>query len=199
MTVLVTGTPDSGKSRYAEKLVLDMCGHAGNPSTRDASSHELYYIATMRVVDEKSEARVRKHRQMRDGKGFVTLEIPYRVDRALKQISDPGHAVVLLECISNLAGNEMHDNPGRAFADSGLSEDVWLKKTAADIVSDIRVLADACKDMVIVANRFEPDDAGYDDMTRLYVGLNNLLVDELSLTADRVAGPEEIREVESGS
>ena len=190
MTVLVLGEPDSGKSRYAEDVALTMCQGIGG---------ELYYIATMNVVDEESEARVRKHRQMRDGKGFVTLEIPYRVDRALEYIPSPERAVVLLECISNLTGNEMYDNADRSYDHCAGSGDRWLSDTADAIVADIRMLSGAVRDLVIVANRFEPDAKGYDDMTRLYVELNNTVNERLSEFADRVAGVEEIRGTVSGS
>ena len=148
MTVLVLGEPDSGKSRYAEELALGMQGDG------------LYYIATMSVVDEESEARVRRHRQMREGKGFVTLEIPYRIDRALKDIEAPERAVVLLECVSNLVGNEMYDDPDRAYGHSALPRERWLEDTADAIVSDINKLSDSCMDRVIVANRFDPDAEG---------------------------------------
>ena len=187
MTVLVLGEPESGKSRYAEELALGMQGDG------------LYYIATMSVVDEESEARVRRHRQMRDGKGFETLEIPYRVDRALESIEAPEQAVVLLECVSNLVGNEMYDDPDRAYEHTELPRERWLEDTADAIVSDIKKLSESCKDLVIVANRFEPDAEGYDDMTRLYVELNNTVNDRLSEIAGRVAGIEEIRGAVCGS
>lgn len=199
MTVLVLGEPDSGKSRYAEELALGMMRSALNDDPRNMLSHGLYYIATMSVVDEESEARVRRHRQMRDGKGFMTLEIPYRVDRAFESIEAPEQAVVLLECVSNLVGNEMYDNPDRAYEHSGMSREMWLKDTADAIVSDIMKLSDSCKDLVIVANRFEPDAKGYDDMTRLYVELNNTVNERLSEIAGRVAGIEEIRGAVYGS
>ena len=194
MIVLVLGEPDSGKSRYAEALVMAMCIGTGTEDMKDKPVHDLYYIATMNVVDEESEVRVRKHRQMREGKGFVTLEIPYRVDRALEHITSPAQSVVLLECVSNLVGNEMYDDPDRAYDRAGCPRDEWLKDTADAVVSDIRMLAERCKDLVIVANRFEPDAKGYDDMTRLYVELNNTVNERLAEIAGRVDGTEEIRE-----
>ncbi len=197
MIVLVLGEPDSGKSRYAEALVMAMCEGGGADGSKAAC--KLYYIATMSVVDEESEVRVRKHRQMREGKGFVTLEIPYRVDRALEHITSPAQSVVLLECVSNLVGNEMYDDPDRAYDRAGCPRDEWLKDTADAVVSDIRMLAERCKDLVIVANRFKPDAKGYDDMTRLYVELNNTVNDRLAELAGRVAGIEEIREAPSRS
>ena len=77
MITLVIGKPDSGKSELAEELAL-----SGGYKNR-------YYIATMKVMDEAGKARVEKHRKMREGKGFVTLEIPLFIEDALDDIRDP--------------------------------------------------------------------------------------------------------------
>ena len=61
------------------------------------------------------------------------------------------------------------------------------------------MLAERFKDLVIVANRFDPDANGYDDMTRLYVELNNTVNERLAEIAGRVDGTEEIREALSKS
>ena len=53
MMTLVIGGAASGKSEFAEGLVLD----AGNLPR--------YYIATMQPFDDECRARVRRHREMR--------------------------------------------------------------------------------------------------------------------------------------
>ena len=58
MMHLVTGASASGKSAYAEDLLVL------------AKSAEKYYIATMRPWGAEGAARVKKHRAMREGKGF---------------------------------------------------------------------------------------------------------------------------------
>ncbi len=174
MTVLIVGRPDSGKSRRAEDMVMSLPGK------------HRYYVATMQVADAASAGRVERHRRMREGKGFVTLEIPFDVNKAIECIKDPEQSIVLLECISNLAGNEMYDNPDRARPGNVSDQDIWVRETADGIVSDIKALADAVQDLIIVANRFETDDEGYDDETVLYVRLNNAVNDRIAGFADRV-------------
>ena len=55
MMHLVTGASASGKSAYAEDLLVL------------AKSAEKYYIATMRPWGAEGAARVKKHRAMREG------------------------------------------------------------------------------------------------------------------------------------
>ena len=67
MLTLVIGGAASGKSAYAESLVLK----TGLPR---------YYLATMQVWDAECAARVEKHRKMRAEKQFETLECPLHLD-----------------------------------------------------------------------------------------------------------------------
>ena len=71
MMVLVTGASGSGKSEYAEGVAVKLAGK-GN----------LYYLATMRVYGEEGARRVERHRKLRAGKGFQTVECPVNVDEA---------------------------------------------------------------------------------------------------------------------
>lgn len=63
MLTLVLGGAASGKSGYAESLVLK-------------TALPRYYIATMQVWDAECAARVEKHRRMRAAKQFETVECP---------------------------------------------------------------------------------------------------------------------------
>ena len=91
MLVVVTGGSGSGKSAFAEETVLSL-GEA-----------RRIYIATMQAFDEESHRRIRRHRHMRAGKGFETIERYTELDELLI----PKDCVVLLECMSNLVANEM--------------------------------------------------------------------------------------------
>ena len=62
MFTLVIGGAASGKSEYAESLLL------GRPGPR-------YYLATMEpAADGECRARIERHRALRAGKGFATIE-----------------------------------------------------------------------------------------------------------------------------
>ena len=64
MICMILGTPDSGKSKRAEDLTLKLSGN-----------DKKYYIATMIPFGKEGEERVKKHRNMRAGKGFETIEL----------------------------------------------------------------------------------------------------------------------------
>ena len=64
MLTLVLGGSASGKSEYAEQLVLE------------AGAGPRFYIATMEPYDEECLRRISRHRAMRASKGFETLECP---------------------------------------------------------------------------------------------------------------------------
>lgn len=67
MLTLVLGGAASGKSGYAESLVLK-------------TALPRYYIATMQVWDAECAARVEKHRRMRAAKQFETVECPLHLE-----------------------------------------------------------------------------------------------------------------------
>ena len=77
MLTLVLGGAASGKSEYAETLVL----RCGLPR---------YYLATMQVWDAECAARVEKHRKMRAAKQFTTIECPLYLDDCAS--AAPGHS-----------------------------------------------------------------------------------------------------------
>ena len=108
MITLVLGGSGSGKSAYAEHLL-------------DGKTNK-YYIATMQVYDAEGEKKVARHRKLRAGKGFITIEQPRAIGgvdfpegaQQAEEISDgTGQNITkfprcaLLECMSNLVANEM--------------------------------------------------------------------------------------------
>lgn len=105
MIVLITGGSGSGKSAYAEQRALQA---ERNLQERNSSKVEVpkFYLATMRVMDAESEARVQRHRRMRSRGKWVTIEQPVDIEQAAARIACR-NSVVLLECLSNLAANEM--------------------------------------------------------------------------------------------
>ena len=80
MLTLVLGGAASGKSEYAETLVL-------------RSALLRYYLATMQVWDAECAARVAKHRAMRAQKQFATVECPQN----LHLVRLPQQGTALLE------------------------------------------------------------------------------------------------------
>lgn len=103
MMVLVTGGSGSGKSEYAENL-LCRC------SKEEAG--QLVYVATMLPYGRETRLKIERHRQMRCGKGFETVECYTNLAGLAERLREYGSCSVLLECISNLAANELYEEEG---------------------------------------------------------------------------------------
>ena len=157
MLVLVSGGSASGKSKYAEDLVTA------------APAGERLYVATMEVWDEESRRRVARHRAMRAGKGFRTVEAP----RHLGELTPPPGAVVLLEDLSNLTANEWFgpEGPEGAFQ---------------RVMAGIERLAQAAVCTVVVTNELFSDGVRYDPETAAYLDCLARLNCGTAALADRV-------------
>ena len=84
-----------------------------------------YYIATMEVFGEEGRKKVERHKKLRQGKGFITIESPKDVGRVEK--TGNNKLAVLLECVSNLTANEMF---GSSFGtELGSDGEMYEKET----------------------------------------------------------------------
>ena len=185
MIVLVLGGPKSGKSLLAEELCL----------VRGDS--EKYYLATMRVMDREGALRVEKHRKQREGKGFVTIERGREITGAVKDMAHPEAATVLLECVSNLVGNELFENPVWRGMDADKMDENPLRRGmdvnepdaerfADAMVDEIGQLAGAVHHLVIVSSVYPLSDPGYDADTIRYVTYLHAVNERLKALADEV-------------
>ena len=182
MITLVTGGSGSGKSAYAESLLSSCEGIR-------------YYIATMQIYDAEGEKKVERHRKLRAGKGFLTIESPinvgkiqfacageaeqaqYRQEAERKVQGSSEKKSALLECMSNLTANEMFTKDGMK------SEEEVVEK----IVSGIQTLSQKLDNLVIVTNNVFEDGVIYDAGTMEYLRALGRINAALARLADRVA------------
>lgn len=135
---VVTGGSGSGKSAYAEETICML--------KERTNSRYLYYIATMVPYGKEAEERIWRHRQMRQGKGFESIECftnldgLVQIDERLSQEATADGVCVLLECMSNLAANEL-------YLDTGAKE-----RTVEVILQGIQHLQERCRGLVVVTN-----------------------------------------------
>ncbi len=165
MIVLIIGKPDSGKSVRAEKIAMEL-----------SENGKRIYLATMIPFGEAGEKRVQKHRRMREGKGFETIECPTDIIEALGDENELMDATCLLECVSNLVGNEMHKDGQNSWSDEELVD---------KITSDIKAVSAKSKHFVIVTNRFDAEPA-FDEDTLRYISLLDKVNEALKPCADRI-------------
>ena len=164
MLELVTGGSGSGKSAYAESRICEYNRQAPKP---------LFYIATMYPYGEETEKKIERHRMLRKGKGFETLEWYTGLKQHLEEGSLKG-ADVLLECMSNLVANEMYMESGAGcHADQAILE-------------GIQELNQQCANLVIVTNEVfsesVPDSPEMKEYKRILGRINR----EIAAMADQV-------------
>ncbi len=132
MFYLITGGSGSGKSEYAENQMI---------AIRDTSK-PLYYIATMEPFGEETYKKIERHRLLRAGKGFETLEC-YTNLKSFAGNFDFGQGSVLLECMSNLAANEVYHNFRKYSSEQALIE---------ELLKGIIALKEQAEHLIVVTN-----------------------------------------------
>ena len=164
MLELVTGGSGSGKSAYAESRICEWNRQFSKP---------LFYIATMYPYGEETEKKIERHRMLRKGKGFETLEWYTGLKQHLEDGSLKG-ADVLLECMSNLVANEMYMKSGAGC------------HAEQAILEGIRELNQQCSNLVIVTNEVfsesVPDSSEMKEYKRILGRINC----EIAAMADQV-------------
>lgn len=175
MLVLITGGSGSGKSAYAEEYLSML-----------SKDETKYYIATMQVYDEEGQKKIERHRHMRSGKEFVTIEQPVKIEEALNKIiqmerenevpQNISRGTALLECMSNLTANEMFS--GESVTD--------CKVVVNRIMSGIQQLANGIEHVVIVTNNVFEDGCVYDETTMEYINAMGSINEQLATIADHV-------------
>ena len=161
--ILVMGGSGSGKSAYAEELL-----------TQYGDTHRLYYLATMQIYGKEEQKKVERHRRMRQGKGFKTIEQPCSIIRAIEKI-EKGSAV-LLECMSNLTANEMFSENFCRTA----------KETAEKIITEIQCLKKHAGVFIIVTNNVFEDGIVYEEATKAYQEALGQINEALAVEASEV-------------
>lgn len=156
--ILITGGSSSGKSAFAEQVA---CG---------LDSREKLYIATMLSRGKAGAETVARHRSLREGKGFATLEKPF----ALGRIEEALPRVVLLECLSTWLANEMFEPDGYGAA------------CTEEMIADVLRLRQRCSHLLIVTSEVFSDGVTYDPDTEEYLRCLGLLNQRLAKEAEAV-------------
>ena len=184
MYYLITGGAGSGKSEYAEELALSLVD----------KDDRLYYIATMYPYDdEETRKRIERHRNLRAGKGFVTIERPVEISKVLDEIKMSGSentndnsvqdsislsdscrylksSIVLLEDLTNLYANECYQTNGHPHK----------------IIEPLRELSANVKALIVVSNELYCDGNQYSEETMGFLRELALINRSIAKDADKV-------------
>ena len=145
--ILITGGSGSGKSEYAEKTALNL--------KEKLSFNNMIYIATIIPIGCEATEKIERHREMRNGKGFLTKEC-YKTEDIIKMSGFDvlKKSVVLLECMSNLLANEIF---------SSKNENAY-----EDIIKGMKIISEKSGGFIIVTNDVFSDGIEYDNETLRY-------------------------------
>ena len=170
MLITVTGGSGSGKSKIAEEIIQFLV------------PGEKAYLATMQCMDQETVSRIEKHRKMRDGKHFVTVEQECALTKGT--LPEAGKRGILLECMSNLIANEM-------YAEESEAKELQEEELAAYIVNEIRWLKNQTEHLVIVTNDVFGEVPAYtetDRYLRIFGRVNQTLADDSDAYLEVVYG-----------
>ena len=159
MLTMIIGGAGSGKSQYGEEL-LQNCG-----------CERKIYIATMLPTGEESHQRILRHRAQRAGKGFETIEC----FTSLAKLRLPAGCGALLECVGNLAANELYFPQGAG------------NLAAEAITTGVENLCRQAKEVIVVTNDVFSDGIDYDEGTEAYLRVMSQVHAWLARRADQVA------------
>lgn len=160
MLLFVYGGSGSGKSEYAEQRILE------------AGEMPRYYVATMEPFGEEGKKRIERHRKLRDGKGFTTVECATHIEG----LRLPEKGAVLLEDLSNLLANEIWSENGRG----------WSQDLAEDICRTMKGLSDEHQLFVVVGNDIYRDGEAQTPEMEQYASLLAECQTRLAALADEV-------------
>ena len=196
MITLITGGSGSGKSAYAEKYICRVSNENGYK--------EKYYIATMQVFDDEGQRKIDRHRRLRAGKGFITIEQPRDIKKAVEKLQSENclktGRSALLECMSNLVANEMFppvDASGIRAAKKEKEtlddpenmkdyETAQISHVSKKVLKEVSILSENVAELVIVTNNVFEDGVCYDESTMNYIKAMGIVNRGLAAMAERV-------------
>lgn len=196
MITLITGGSGSGKSAYAEKYIC----HASN----EKGCKEKYYIATMHVFDDEGQRKIDRHRRLRAGKGFITIEQPRDIKKAVEKLQSENclktGRSALLECMSNLVANEMFppvDVSGMQAAEAKKEtlddpenmkdyDTAQISRVSKKVLKEVSILSENVAELVIVTNNVFEDGVSYDQSTMNYIKAMGIVNRGLAAMAESV-------------
>lgn len=170
---VVTGGSGSGKSAFAEKMICKY--HRESPA--DGLKGNLIYVATMIPYGEETMQKIHRHKRMREKKGFFTIERYTGLEKLSRSEffqKEPGKPCILLECMSNLAANEIYEPGGAGMY------------AAEKILQGLEALRQVSCHLVIVTNEVCSDSAEDSKEMKFYKQVLSKVNRKMAEEADRV-------------
>ena len=125
----------------------------------------------MQPYDEECLKKIARHRDLRAGKGFETVERYTGVDTL--ELPETG-GTALLECLCNLTANEMYIHPDMPVDP--------VEKALAGVKNLMR----QTDTLIVITNDVDSDNEDYSEETRAYIRYLGRINARVAAMADRV-------------
>jgi len=122
---LVIGGARSGKSRFAERVAMDLYRQTKVEFEDDA---KLFYLATATAGDKEMLERIEQHQQQRDN-AWELIEEPIKLAKLIKRFEE--NSTVLIDCLTLWLSNCLHTDCWQSERSALLSS---LSVTKANII-----------------------------------------------------------------
>lgn len=165
--VLCTGGARSGKSEFAERLVLSLPGQKG-------------YVATGQAFDDEMKDRIAKHRARR-GAQWRNFEIPFKLQETWPTVLSQCD-IILVDCLTMYTTNAMlADNPETQEQCHQLEQQLMTELSA--VIAQAR---QAQKTVVFVTNELGLGIVPGNAMARHFRDIAGLVNQTVATLADEV-------------
>ena len=140
--IFVTGGAKSGKSKFAEEILLRL----------NNGVQKNIYLATSLVFDEEMKEKVRLHKERRKN-NWITVETYQNFEKMLKNYfentNDKIKNNMLVDCLTNLVTNII-------FEEKNINWDNFDKKSHVQIVEKLnKNVENSINELLNIVNKFE--------------------------------------------
>lgn len=165
MIILVTGGARSGKSKFAEKLALQL----GN--------NKAAYIATAQIFDEEMAYRIKIHKERRK-KNWLTFESPFDAEKSISFAAKTFDAI-LFDCVTIYLSNFL--------CAENLDDEEMIYKNFTELIDE---LIDAAKNtkaaVIFVSNEVGDGIVPENKLSRIFRDLSGLANQKIAAESEKV-------------
>jgi adenosylcobinamide kinase / adenosylcobinamide-phosphate guanylyltransferase len=151
----ISGGVRSGKSAFAEKLLVERAGSCGG---------RLVYIASGTRADSEMEQRIETHRQDRAEYNWLTIEKPVNLEEVIPFIKQ--NDFVLWDCLTTWLANELYT--GWETGTACIARPNCMERKETQLYKTIEAVLAKAPQLVIVSNEVLDDLPPQDAETKTY-------------------------------
>lgn len=151
----ISGGVRSGKSAYAEKVLVDEA---------ETNGGRLVYIASGTAVDLEMKKRIKQHQADRSEFNWTTLEQPTDLEEVLPFIQSGD--LVLWDCLTTWLANELY--AGWETGTPCIAQTGCMEQKVDELHKIIALILATASQLVIVSNEVIDDIPPIDEETEIY-------------------------------